>query len=276
MPQKYAIHLGLNHVEKASYAGWDGLLNACVNDAMAMSEITTGLGYDRIDTLLDSHATKGEFLSLLEHAALELYSGDLLVVTYSGHGGMVPDLNGDETSVDKNGQAWDQTLCLYDAQLIDDELFQYWKRFREGVRIFMLSDCCHSGTITKDPESTNEEDETYRAVPTEALSKVNLRNALTYKEILNAIPKRMMNPSDLRASIQLYSACRDDQYARDGERHGLYTSKFLAVWREGFRGSYAAFHEQVAEQVPRNQQEPQHYVIGPEDQAFLNQHPFQV
>ena len=38
---------------------------------------------------------------------------------------------------------------LYDRQLIDDELYQLWSAFTAKVRIVMLSDSCHSGTVAK-------------------------------------------------------------------------------------------------------------------------------
>ena len=64
-------------------------------------------------------------------------------LTYSGHGGQVPDVNGDED--DKKDETW----CLYDGQLIDDELYYELSRFAAGVRILVLSDSCHSGTVTR-------------------------------------------------------------------------------------------------------------------------------
>jgi hypothetical protein len=41
---------------------------------------------------------------------------------------------------------------LYDRQLIDNELYALWARFRPGVRICVISDSCHSGTVTRDLE----------------------------------------------------------------------------------------------------------------------------
>ncbi len=62
-------------------------------------------------------------LAAIRAAAKQLKSGDLLFLTYSGHGGQVPDVTGEED--DKLDETW----CFFDAQLIDDELFLELSRF---------------------------------------------------------------------------------------------------------------------------------------------------
>ena len=59
-------------------------------------------------------------------AAKALSAGDLFFLTYSGHGGQVPDVTGDEA--DKQDETW----CLFDGQLIDDELYFELSRFASG------------------------------------------------------------------------------------------------------------------------------------------------
>jgi hypothetical protein len=53
------------------------------------------------------------------------------------------DVTGDEED------QLDETWCLYDGQLIDDELYLELSKFAEGVRILVLSDSCHSGTMIR-------------------------------------------------------------------------------------------------------------------------------
>ena len=55
----------------------------------------------------------------------------------------MPDVWGDEA--DKQDETW----CLYDGQLIDDELYFELSKFAPGVRILVLSDSCHSGTVVR-------------------------------------------------------------------------------------------------------------------------------
>ena len=42
--------------------------------------------------------------------------------------------------------------ACYDGQLIDDELYLELSRFGAGVRILVLSDSCHSGTVARAPQ----------------------------------------------------------------------------------------------------------------------------
>ena len=67
----------------------------------------------------------------------------------------MPDTNGDEAkkSPDERGEyadQYDETWLLNDRDLIDDELYALWAVFAPKVRIIVLSDSCHSGTITRD------------------------------------------------------------------------------------------------------------------------------
>ena len=73
--------------------------------------------------------------------ASKLDVGDMFFLTYSGHGGQVKDVDGDED----DGK--DETWC----QFLDDEMDILWSHFKPGTRLLILSDSCHSGTVTKDP-----------------------------------------------------------------------------------------------------------------------------
>jgi hypothetical protein len=70
-----------------------------------------------------------------------LYPGDLFLISYSGHGSQVPD----PSEPDQRSETW----VLWNRQLIDDELYALWGRFRPGVRILLISDSCHSGTVSR-------------------------------------------------------------------------------------------------------------------------------
>ena len=141
-PKGYALHIGLNSVDPNGYGGWNGKLKGCVNDAITYEQISTNNGFKRL-RLHDAAATSEEVYRHMLWAAKDLKDGDIFLITFAGHGGQIPDTSGDEN--DNKDETW----CLYDRQLIDDELFQLFWQFQSGVRILMISDSCHSGTAAR-------------------------------------------------------------------------------------------------------------------------------
>ena len=103
-----SLHIGLNGVSAAAYAGWDGPLAACEFDANDMAAVAKSKSM-KSTVLLTKNATRANVLGGMRSAAKALKAGDLFFLTYSGHGGQVPDVSGDED----DGQ--DETWCLYDA-----------------------------------------------------------------------------------------------------------------------------------------------------------------
>ena len=141
-PRALSLHVGLNAVDPNHYAGWSGELFACEFDANDMANLARSKGMTPT-VLLTRAATRRAVLAEIRGVADELRAGDLFLLTYSGHGGQVPDANDDEDD------HRDETFCLFDGQLIDDELYLALGRFAKGVRVLVLSDSCHSGTVVR-------------------------------------------------------------------------------------------------------------------------------
>src|SRR5215467_8561878 len=59
----------------------------------------------------------------IKAAAAKLKRNDIFFLTYSGHGGQVPN-----TGRDLEPDGFDETWCLYDGELIDDELYAVLKQ----------------------------------------------------------------------------------------------------------------------------------------------------
>jgi Caspase domain len=142
-PLAQSLHIGLNAVSPAHYGNWSGELAACEADANDMQAIAKAQGM-KTTLLLTAKATRAAVLAAMRAAAKALKSGDFFFLTYSGHGGQVADVTGEE--LDRKDETW----CLFDGQLIDDELYMELSRFATGVRILVLSDSCHSGTVTRE------------------------------------------------------------------------------------------------------------------------------
>lgn len=242
-----SLHLGLNSVSAADYAGWDGPLAACEFDAADMAAIAKSQGMNPI-VLRTKKATRAGVLTALRTAARTLKRGDFFLLTFSGHGGQVRDTSGDEPDHK------DETWCLYDGQLVDDELHVELGRFAAGVRILVLSDSCHSGTVTRARAPAD---------PDQALAMVE------------APANGAAAVDKFKPAVILVSGCRDNQTSMDGERNGAFTTRLLEVWDKGaFQGNYETFHARIRAGLPRSQS-PNLFVLG-KARAFLAQKPFTV
>lgn len=272
MARGLSLHLGLNSVSAAHYGGWSGELLACEADATDMHDLAARQGF-RATALLTVKATRAAALAGIKSAASKLKSGDVFFLSYSGHGGQVPDLNGDEP----DGE--DETWCLYDGELVDDELARSLAMFAGGVRIVVLSDSCHSGTVSK-----------MRAMGVTAESNVNQTTGMKYRFMPSAVAqttyrknrafydKIAVEPkaADPKATVLLISGCQDNQLSQDGTFNGLFTGTLLRVWKGGaFKGSYQSFHKEIRKRMPPDQT-PNLFVYGAKNLAFETQQPFSI
>jgi hypothetical protein len=280
MPTGRSLHVGLNTVDPAHYDGWDGALQACEFDANDMAALAKSRGIADRKVLLTRDATSQNVIAAIEEAAEQLQPGDLFFVTYSGHGGQVPDKN-DEDEDDHSDETW----LLYDRQIVDDELFALWGKFKPGVRIFVLSDSCHSGSVTKkiddavpDPVSRRdtaaEQSPRYRAMPRDVMIATYRANAKLYDDIQGDVPTS--EKADVGATVLLISGCQDDQLSLDGFSNGLFTETLKGVWDEGsWRGPYPDFHEAIRAKMPKKQQ-PNYTQVGKENADFERQDPLTI
>ncbi|HMQ61296.1 MAG TPA: caspase family protein [Flavilitoribacter sp.] len=142
MAKGISLHIGLNYVDPDAYDGWDGALAGCVNDANDMKAVAASRNFSTT-ILTNAEATSAKVISEISNAAKALQGGDIFFISYSGHGGQIPDEEGNESV------GFDETWVLYDREVIDNELYRLWSQFKTGVRIIVISDSCHSGTIVK-------------------------------------------------------------------------------------------------------------------------------
>ncbi|HET7233925.1 MAG TPA: caspase family protein [Longimicrobium sp.] len=143
MPLGLSLHIGLNEVDKEHY-GSPCKLTGCVGDAHAMRDLAQAAGFEPT-LMLGAHATAEAVLGAIGHAAQRIGSDGILLLTYSGHGGRVRDVNDDEGG----RHSWDETWCTHDRQVVDDELFHAWADFPKGARVLVVSDSCFSGHVIR-------------------------------------------------------------------------------------------------------------------------------
>lgn len=210
MRQRYALCVGIN-----DYPGAASDLSGCVNDAHDWHVTLLNQGYD-VRILLDGEATKRNVVEAIAERLSRLKTGDRFVFTFSGHGTWLPDKDGDE--IDKR----DEALCCYDypqgGLLVDDELFDIFKNRKFGSRVTVLSDSCHSGTLTRQPANP-------MIVKTAKFVPPHLFTDITEQEAVRA--ETYISSEKPRSSAVLISGCADHEYSYDatieGRPNGAFT-----------------------------------------------------
>jgi hypothetical protein len=204
----HALCIGINQ-----YPGTGYDLRGCVNDAEDWATRLDKRGAD-VGTLVDEAATGAAIRVAIAERLAAADSGDLVVITYSGFGTWVPDVDGEQPNV--AGVEPDQrheALCPYDVltagPLLDDELFLLLTGRDEGVRVLLVLDACHCGGLFRHlmPKS-----ERVRFLPPEVF--------LPAAQIPAAarIPARYRGRP--RDAAVLLTGCRDIEFSFDGTFEG--------------------------------------------------------
>ncbi len=241
MRKGHSLHIGLNKLDPSCYGNWEGKLFAAEADAKAMEGIAKSQGF-KTSMLTTEKARRAAVLESLSKVSSVLDNGDIFLLTYAGHGGQVPDTSGDE--IDQLDETW----CLYDGQLLDDELTVAFSKFKAGVRILVVSDSCHSGTVHRGDniaveQRRSEEGIGFRCMYSDEMLPAYRTNRKFYDEIKRDIPTPLPKP---KASIKCISACHDDQSAADGRKNGFFTENLIKTWKNGeFNGNYNDFFSKI-------------------------------
>lgn len=138
-----ALMVGIN------YRNTNSELRGCINDLNSLKKFLNEhnkVTNDNILTLTDDtllKPTRNNILEKYKHLLINSEKGDILYFTYSGHGSYTFDRNNDEI----DGK--DELLVSIDNRgITDDELKKIADQYlKEGVTLFVLFDCCHSGTL---------------------------------------------------------------------------------------------------------------------------------
>ena len=261
MPKGYSLHIGLDIVDPIHYEDLPQL-NAAVKDALFWEGYARKMGY-QAQKLHDYEATVDTVKEILQDYARKMNAGDILLLTYAGHGGLLD--NNKQAGLDK--EPYDQTWCLFDRQMLDDEIHECFVPFREGTRIVVVSDSCHSGTITRvapeeiDLSNLLEEGSrqlsaargmTSRMMPIQVAYRINHTfGDSVYKPLLAKYRFRRKG-SEVKASVTLLAACQDHQITYDGLENGIFTQalknllqqrKYQRLNAEGLVSAVSLFYD---------------------------------
>jgi hypothetical protein len=145
---KKCLLIGINYIDDPS-----NKLNGCINDVKNIKSHISKyypncknyrcLTDDNTDATLKP--SRKNIIDGINWLVSDLKKGENVYFHYSGHGGLMRDLNGDE----KTGQ----DSCIYpicDGKIefiLDDELKMLLaNKIPQGCKCFVVLDCCHSGS----------------------------------------------------------------------------------------------------------------------------------
>lgn len=240
--KKYSLHFGLNEVNPAQYPKTVSKLLCPENDAKFCFSMAVNAGFNAKQPFIGSNANSLNLLTEITAITKIIAPGDLFMLTYSGHGSQVKDIDNEEEE-----EGWDEVMLLYDRLFIDDEFKKLWAQFPNGSRILMITDSCHNGTVTKyvdisigtqqPPPATNKR--VIKGVDKKLIQPVFNKNIGFYKGIKSA-------PSfTIGASIIHIAGCKDDEVCEDGKLkngYSLFTQNLKTTYNDGaYKGSYSNF-----------------------------------
>jgi metacaspase-1 len=272
MAKGYSLHIGINHANDIHYKS-PLKLKWCENDAEAMFQLATVSGY-KATKILNESATTEHFLSYINEKAVQLVPGDIFLLTFSGHGALCADTNMDER--DYMDEAW----VFYDRMLLDDEAQVCWSKFKPGVRVVIVSDCCYSGALldhyvygqSVHPPADNRS----RFVSSNEASRIIHDNQECYLNVLRSLPD--IKPLQIQASVLQLTACRKNELALEYDyyEHGVFTYTLLEVWKNCHFTNYHNFLMVIAATIRRTTQHPDVITEGMGNLIFQYQKPFEI
>jgi hypothetical protein len=187
-------------------------LAGCVNDARDWQALLESRGY-QVKRLLDSEATRANIVQTLDALIAGASGGDSLVFTFSGHGSWLPDRNADEPD------ERDEMMCPCDITddqfLLDDDLSQIFSRKPNDARLYVLADCCHSGSVVR--YAADRPEDTSDAAPLKARflpPYLFARGDRLFERAIDRVVGRPA-PAKLRYAAVLFSGCQDTEFSYD-------------------------------------------------------------
>lgn len=265
MSQRKALCIGIDEYARKPLGG-------CVNDARDWESLFSR-DYE-VSHLHNREATWSGIVNALRNLISESASGDVLVVTYSGHGMQIED----RKVLDEPDQLDEALVPIdYDSTadvLIDDDIADLIDKLPEGVNLTFLMDCCHSGTITREirpflrPKTRGVEYKERFLQVDKALAERIAKNIRRRRKSERSVDRGFQ---DVKSEI-LISACLPEETSKESGGSGLFTQAAIEFLRSAsssvtHQDFVNAVREPVARAIERigaSSQNPTLY-CGPQD-----------
>jgi hypothetical protein len=213
-----SVKLRMLSIAINDYPVSDRRLRGCLNDSLAWVDWFAKRGW-QTESLWNEQATGAKIVSAIAKLMDESNPGDRVAIHFSGHGSQIQDFNDDE------GDGLDECYCPWDVSLNgpirDDVLYQLFQQRASNVRLYLIADCCHSGSLQRGSGFTR-----FRYLPLESGNQA--RNSVK-------------DPAAVRSAGLLLAACGEGERAREitvrGHTQGLLTHLALGTWKQLPRGA---------------------------------------
>jgi hypothetical protein len=239
-----ALCVGIN-----DYAGSNMGLAGCVNDAKDWQVLLEQRGYT-VDSLHDDEATRTRIVEALKTVIGQANEDDSVVFTFAGHGSWLPDDDRDEPD------ARDEMMCPADVMreqyLLDDDLYEIFCTKRTGARLYVIADCCHSGTVVRyAPEPVESDAPPLRArfLPPYTFS----RGDRAFERAIDRAANTPA-PTKLRYPALLFAGCQDSEFSYDTSfnrrPNGAFTRTAIDALQDASIVSPRALHDAIRKKLP--------------------------
>ncbi len=245
---KLAVCVGINN-----YPGNGNDLFGCINDAEDWSVELTKRGFE-VAKLLDEKATRSAIKKALVKAVKKAQANDTVVFTYSGTGvGNPTKMATKRMAVMKVGAPMisTQSVCCWMTTCI-----AYSPKRRRMCVLIMISDSCHSGTVTRmAPPAANVQVPRIRFLPPE---RFLTRSEMEIADRQAGVPVGLQTKPD---RVLLMSGCQDYEYSYDadfgGRPNGAFTYFALQTLKKlKASATYLDWHKAIRKALP-SQSHPQ-------------------
>lgn len=208
-------------------------LKGCINDCRKWQKLCISRGYHTA-RLENRSVTLPNVLDLINAYVTYCNRGTPVLITYSGHGSLTYDTSNDEDTYDEAWVMSDHKL------LLDDYLRKELNRLQPGSNFAIISDSCHSGTMTRSTTSSRQWPDTQPLKPD--------------SKKLRSIAK---DPEEL-----LLSACSSSELAQEqtylGIPHGAFTYNAISFLDANITANWLALHRYTSQTCKRRyNQQPQ-------------------
>ena len=241
---KRALCVGIN-----DYPGSNIDLTGCVNDAKDWQALLEQRGYT-VETLHDDEATRARIVEALKDVIGQAAPGDSIVFTFAGHGSWLTDGDRDEPD------ARDEMMCPADVMkgqyLLDDDLYVIFCTKPTGSRLYVIADCCHSGSVVRyaaEPAATDAAPLKARFLPPYVFARGDRAFERAIDRAVNTPA-----PTKLRYPALLFAGCQDSEFSYDTSfnrrPNGAFTRTAIDALQDASVVSPHALHAAIRKKLP--------------------------